>query len=88
MENKQVKEGIFSVKICSEKRFKRADRDLLLELVLSEIKNGITMTIDDVFEEQNCEEYIVSDNTISIRKMKNRLEVFSNYCITCAEIAI
>ena len=79
METEQIKREVFSIRVCSGKRFERADRDYLTEFIMSEIKSDMDVIVDDIFEGQNCEEYILSSDVVSIRKIRESVKKFFDH---------
>lgn len=79
METEQIKRRIFSLRISSDKQFEMADRDYLTEFIISEINSDTDVIIDEIFEERNCEEYILSGDAISIQKIKKSVDESFGY---------
>ena len=86
METEQIKRKVFSIRVRSGKRFERADRDYLTEFVMSEIKSDMDVIVDDIFEERNCEEYILNGDVASARKIKESIRTFFGYHVVCQNL--
>ena len=80
------KRKVFSVRVLSDKRFGRSDRDYLMEFILSEIENGVDVIVDEVFEERNCEEYILSSDAAPVQEMMGSISRSLGYRVLCKEV--
>ena len=49
--------------------FRQERRDFLSQLIMEEIKRGASIIVDDVFESQNNDEYIMSGDAVSAERM-------------------
>ena len=69
MGTKKITEKKFSMTVFVNDSFGQEGRDLLSQLIMEEIKQGADIIVDDVFESQNNDEYIVSGDVVSAKRM-------------------
>ena len=86
MGNKKTKERQFSITISAASPFEEEERELLSQLVMEEIKRGIDLIVDEVFELQSADEYIVSGNIVSANRMVKALGDYLECEIVLKEI--
>ena len=79
MEYKKKLEKKFSMTICATSPFRREERDLLSQVIIEEIKQGVDIIVDDVFESRNTDEYIMSGSIVSAKRMLKAIEDYFGY---------
>lgn len=73
MECKKI-ENKFSITVFITNALGQEERDLLSQLIMQEIKQKVGLIVDDVFELQNADEYIMSGDTMSAKKIVKAIE--------------
>ena len=76
----------FSIAMFATSPFRQEERNLLSQLITDEIRHGINMIVDDVFESRNTEEYIISSDNTSAKRMREAIECYSGYKTTLKKI--
>ena len=86
METKKIPEKKFSMTVFTDDSFNEERRDLLSQLITEEIRQGANSVVDDVFESQNSDEYIITGDTESAKRIVRMIGDYFEYKTTLKEI--
>ena len=72
--------------VFTDDSFNEERRDLLSQLITEEIRQGANSIVDDVFESQNSDEYIITGDTESTKRIVRMIGDHFEYETTLKEI--
>ncbi|MCY4576876.1 MAG: hypothetical protein OXB96_00370 [Candidatus Kaiserbacteria bacterium] len=86
MKNSKTAERKFSMTVSAPHTFAQEERDFLSQVVTEEIKKGADIIVDEVFEERNADEYILSGDSVSAERLAEAMADYVECKVVLKEV--